>query len=422
MTVKNLVARIQPIFAFFHLKEPVMKYSVKKIVWGSIIVVFFVFVFVFLIHLALKLASSHPPDQWEIGDWLINYQGGFIRRGLIGEICLRVSQILGINIVLLVLVIQIFFYLIFLAYTCRLAVKSTFSPLNAALIFSPAFILFPVLDPQGGFRKEILLFALLATLCFYLATTDKKIAKGLPIFIGLASTIIVLSHEILAVYLPYVLCAFIIYDKGLGVASRKILLSLLPAIAIAILIVLFSKGDEQVVNNICNSLKTSAPADCFRSGAIFWIGQDMSSAYKYVLERIKENTLLMYVYLVFLAFLPLGILQFTSQFSRFFENKGMRFWLTICIASSIIGSLPLFWIGIDYGRFIYIHVTCLSLLALMIIRESSDIPKRLNFGQLISWVLCLLFITGWRLMHYDASFENAFPLLDYFVSFFRPWL
>jgi len=410
---------IQQILAFFHLKKPVRKYSVKKIIWGSIIVVFFVFIFVFLIHLALKLASTLPPDQWEIGDWLINYQGGFIRRGLLGEIFIKVSQILGINIVMLVLGSQVFFYLIFLAYTCRLAMKSTFSPLNAALIFSPAFILFPVLDPQGGFRKEILLFALLATLCFYLSTNDKKIARGLPIFIGLASTIIVLSHEILAIYLPYILCAFIIYDKGLGDVSRKILLSLLPAIAITILLLGFSKGDQQVVNTICNSLKPNIPADCFHSGAIYWMGQGMTVAYQYVLERIKVNTLLTYVLLAFLAFLPLGILQFTRQFSRFFENKGMRFWLTICIASSLIGSLPLFWIGIDYGRFIYIHVTCLSLLALMIIKESSDNPQHLNFGQSITWVLCLLFITGWRLMHYDASLKNAFPLLEYFVYFFK---
>ena len=419
MIVKNLVAMIQRTLAFFHLKKLVMKYSVKKIVWGSFIVVFFVFVFIFLLFQALKLASSHPPDQWLIGDWLINYQGGFIRRGLIGEICLRVSQILGINIVFLVILIQVFFYLIFLSYTCRLAVKSTFSPLNAALIFSPAFILFPVFDPQGGFRKEILLFALLAILCFYLATTDKKIARGLPIFIGLAATIIVLSHEILAVFLPYVLCAFIIYDKGLGVASRKILISLIPTMAITILLVLFSQGDQQVVINICNSLKSSAPSDCFHSGATFWIGQDMKFAHDYVLERIDGNTLLTYGYLAILAFMPLAILQFTSQFSRFFENKGMRFWLNICIAASIIGSLPLFWIGIDYGRFIYIHVTCLSLLALMINRESSDNPQRPASGQLIAWGSCLLFIIGWRLMHYDASFKNAFPLLEYFVSFFR---
>ncbi len=409
---------VQRLASFFHLR-PAKRYSVKQIVWGSFIVLFFAFVFVFLIFQALKLASSFPPDQWEIGDWLINYQGGFIRRGLIGEIFLQVSQILRINIVLLVLFIQIFFYLIFLAYTCRLAMKSSFSPLNAALIFSPAFILFPVLDPQGGFRKEIILFALLAVLCCYLVTTDKKIAKGLPILIGLASTIIVLSHEILAVYLPYILCASIIYDKGLGANSRKILLSLLPAFAITFILVLFNKGNQQVVNYICNSLKPNVPYDCFRSGAIFWIGQDMSFAYKYVLERINGNTLLMYVVLAFLSFLPFCILRFSSQFSGFFENRGMRIWLTICIASSFIGSLTLFWIGIDYGRFIYIHVTCLSLLVLMMNRESSDRIQRINFGYSIAWVLSLLFITGWQMMHYDASLKNAFPFFDYLVSFFR---
>jgi len=396
-----------------------MKYSARKIVWGCFIVLFFGSVFVFLIFQAIKLGSTYPPDQWEIGDWLINYQGGFIRRGLLGEIFLRVSRILGINIVILVLIIQVFFYLVFLVYTCRLALKSTFSPLNAAIIFSPAFILFPVLDPQGGFRKEILLFTLLAIDCFYLGTTDKKIARGLPIIVGLAAVIIVLSHEIFAVYLPYVLCAFIIYDKGFGPASKKILLALLPAMAIAIFIVLFSKGDSQVINSICNSLKTSAPSDCFRTGAIFWIGQSMSFAHKYVLERIQENTLLTYAILAFLAFLPFGILPFTGQFSRSFENKDLRFWLIICIAASIIGSLPLFWIGIDYGRFIFIHVTCLSLLALMLTRENTDLTPRPASVQFIAWALVLLFVTGWRLLHYDASFENSFPLVNFFVSFFR---
>lgn len=145
----------------------------------------------------------------------------------------------------------------------------------------------------------------------------------------------------------------------------------------------------------------------------------MSYAHKYVLERINANTILTYGYSAFLAFLPLIIMQFTSKFSRFFENKHMRFWLALCIAASLIGSLPLFWIGIDYGRFIYINVTCLSLLALMLNQESRDISQRTTFGQLLAWVPSLLFITGWRLIHYDATFEKVFPLLKYFVSFFR---
>jgi hypothetical protein len=51
-------------------------------------VIFFGYVFAFLILQATKLVTAHPLDQWLIGDWLINYQGGFTRRGLIGEICL----------------------------------------------------------------------------------------------------------------------------------------------------------------------------------------------------------------------------------------------------------------------------------------------------------------------------------------------
>ena len=30
--------------------------------------------------------KTYLNDSWTIGEWLINYQGGFVRRGFIGEI------------------------------------------------------------------------------------------------------------------------------------------------------------------------------------------------------------------------------------------------------------------------------------------------------------------------------------------------
>ena len=39
-------------------------------------------------------------SDWQYADWLINYQGGFTRRGLIGELLIQTHYFLSINLTL----------------------------------------------------------------------------------------------------------------------------------------------------------------------------------------------------------------------------------------------------------------------------------------------------------------------------------
>ena len=146
-----------------------MNIFIPKSYWRTFLLIFFDFAFCISISFAYILFSSFPPHRWIIGDWLINYHGGVVRRGLPGEIFLQISQTLGINIVALVVIFQILIYSVFLIKAYKLSINSVASVLTTTLILSPAFILFPILDPQGSFRKEILLFALLSVLCCHLA-------------------------------------------------------------------------------------------------------------------------------------------------------------------------------------------------------------------------------------------------------------
>ena len=43
-------------------------------------------------------------SDWQYADWLINYQGGFIRRGMAGEILFQIHNIFKIKLDLLVLI------------------------------------------------------------------------------------------------------------------------------------------------------------------------------------------------------------------------------------------------------------------------------------------------------------------------------
>ena len=60
--------------------------SIKLFLYFLIIVTFLVSSFKFYEIIQLK-------NGWQYSDWLINYQGGFTRRGLIGEIIFKIHQI-----------------------------------------------------------------------------------------------------------------------------------------------------------------------------------------------------------------------------------------------------------------------------------------------------------------------------------------
>ena len=56
------------------------------------------FFLLFSISLIKLVDNANNLDAWEYGEWLINYENGFIRRGLIGEIIINFSNFTKINI------------------------------------------------------------------------------------------------------------------------------------------------------------------------------------------------------------------------------------------------------------------------------------------------------------------------------------
>jgi hypothetical protein len=356
------------------------------------------------------------PHQWLLGDWFINYQGGFVRRGLAGEMILKVSSSLGIRIEILSVIALMLLYLAFVTNVCRLSMCSSFTPINAMLVFSPAFMLFPILDPRGGFRKELLLFTLIAALCTRLANSHAKIPRYLPAYVGLVCAAFVLSHEMLIVFLPYLLCPLIIHERGFGIATRRAMLFMMPAAVIVVAVAVFGRGSQQTVSAICESLKTSAPADCLFPGivpgAITFLARNLTDARAFVLESNSAPTLLLYGASAILSFTPLVLKIQTAEFRKSLGGTHGGFWLAVCIGSALAASAPLFWIVADYGRLIHIHVVCLTLLALMATQEHNNEPLhfRPSLPNIATFLVCLLFVGSWRLSHYDASVENTFVL------------
>jgi uncharacterized membrane protein len=57
---------------------------------------------------AVLLYKEHHSGT--IADWLINYHGGFVRRGLTGEIALGLSSLSSFNVGIIIVVLQLLCY------------------------------------------------------------------------------------------------------------------------------------------------------------------------------------------------------------------------------------------------------------------------------------------------------------------------
>ena len=109
----------------------------------------------------IYLSSKHDVgNDSTISEWLINYTGGFTKRGLIGQISIFVANYFESNLRDVVLIFQvslvgIYFFLI---YKLTLNLKT-----NKIIIFSlytPIFLLYPIAEIEVLARKEVFIFCI----------------------------------------------------------------------------------------------------------------------------------------------------------------------------------------------------------------------------------------------------------------------
>ena len=96
--------------------------------------------------------------EWTISEWLINYQGGFTRRGLLGEIVFQLSKIFSITVREMIFVLQVGAYLLYYTLLYKFIKDVNKNLLLVFAIFSPLFILYPIAEVEVLARKELFIF------------------------------------------------------------------------------------------------------------------------------------------------------------------------------------------------------------------------------------------------------------------------
>ena len=133
-----------------------------------------------------------------------------------------------------------------------------------------------------------------------------------------------------------------------------------------------------------------------KGGAISWLDKDMGYAFDLTLDS-KLNS---WIIKMFLLTGALSLLAFLPIFSFLEEVLKNKYSLSL-IVISLMGTIALMFIAIDWGRFIYIHFVSIMMLSL-IYSYKSNTRFRVTYGSrniLLSTVFFLAYTLCWYIPH-----------------------
>jgi len=124
----------------------------------------------------------------------------------------------------------------------------------------------------------------------------------------------------------------------------------------------------------------------------------MNHKYHYtdhILELISKANL--YYFAAMIALTILAFVPIYKKLKLIFQNRLSLF----LVAISIIGTLPLFAIAVDWGRFIYIHATSIFLITLIPVSNTETTKGHVHKQSInvFTIIFFLMYVSSWKIPH-----------------------
>ena len=312
----------------------------------------------------------------QYSDWLINYQGGFVRRGLIGEIFFQLHKISLVRLDIIVFLFVSFFYFIFYKNFLNLVEKLNFNFINLLIIFSPFSFIYPVMEEKASGRKDIIYLFFLTYLCLYLKKFKFNYQKYLIIFL---IAITILSHTGFIFLVPFYITVFFLLNKNqkIKILLKELFIISFVTTLICLYIFLNKNIDDEGVKLICESVSRYVRSDCANSGYISTLSWSLEYNLKLKNDLwMTENYNLFYSMMFLIFFSPLLYIFNFSYFEKFQKFKILYPALIL-----IFLTLPLYYLGVDYGRYMHLTYLSLAIIYFFSLKEKLIISKPLRLNK-----------------------------------------
>ncbi len=200
-----------------------------------------------------SLVAPRSFDTWNISEYLINYQGGFVRRGLLGEILFFFVKHFHINIEWSVKIVSLICFTFVCCFFVRSFQKKGYSLYILPLCFFCGGL---IIHYTAWIRKDAMMICfLIAVLWTWCNKKNLSITMKL-IVINLLSVFIILTHEVFAIFsLPILFLLLFDFFKSKNTAKYAIfysLISIFPSI-ISFIFAIFANGNIQTAQAIWDS-------------------------------------------------------------------------------------------------------------------------------------------------------------------------
>jgi hypothetical protein len=384
-----------------------------------------VLIVIFALFVCWKDTLEFPDairwDRWALSEWLINYQGGFVRRGLAGEIIRSLAGDGGRAIAIVNgLVFSLFASLCGLLL-CLIGLSRKVTPLTGVmLLLVPGGIFGMVMGNVFYFRKEMIFHVYLAAVAtlFLLAIRNEgsnlsrtwRILTIAVIVIG--SAVLPFVHEAF-LFMTAVPTAVIVYwvacrnSKQIGLRAA---VAYLAVVVVQFVLVATFKGNEAIASAIWASIHPDdqklISSDGVMDGGIAAIGWSVSKAAMLPLRILETGFAWNWVFFIVAS---AGYLIATAFAQKGPLNEAYRraAWVATLYGICLAGSLPLYIIGWDWGR--WIAAVNMSVVILICAGEFQSELLTVSFTPtLISITLYLAILFGLTFNLPECCFEVVF--------------
>jgi len=352
-----------------------------------------------------------------ISEWLINYQGGFIKRGLIGEICFQIAIHFDLSLRFVIFLFQSLIYSIFLILIYRFFRNIPTNLIIILSIFTPIFLLYPVAEIEVLARKETFVFI---GFLLFLNISNFNYSSNLPLYyVFFILPIICLIWEPMIFFFPFIASVLVIRLKNNQTATflSKITICFIPALIVAMLTATNPITPENH-SIMANSLKENFGEDCYMSCGMLLSRSSIISQFLGIYDAVMFESLIRYPLIILIGFGPIFLLSFNTKLKikiLFFKRfKNLLYPILLVLAPVLV----LFTMMGDWGRIVNISYTFTVLFYFYLLQNNlikidlEKITKKISFIQNKKSLLVVFFVLytfGWTPQTTLRGDVSSFP-------------
>lgn len=377
-------------------------------------ILFFYFTYLIIcIYIYLLLQINEFPQKYVFTEWLINYEGGYVNRGFLGQITFLVKNIFNIDLKFVILFFQLFIYTTYFILFYLLFSKIKINFFWVLIIFSPILFSYPLIELMVLGRKDTFVI----TIFLIFSMINYKSLNSLFFYFFIFFTISTFIHEITIFYIFHYLLIIYLHAKlNLIIKIKKShILGLIIFISFLLFLNLYL-DNFVVVENIVNSHNYEIIT--VDAGAFSHLKPTFNTVLLGTLAHIKLINISKYLLIIFLNSIPfLYFIKFKKiQNLEYFSTNNVFFIYFIL-------SIPVYGLVMDWGRVIYINYNFFIILLLFFFKlnlidlNNVDIKiKSLNFFSKSVFLLFICFMFSPDIMSINRL--EYFPLPSQLIRFF----